>query len=113
MLRSRTSLPSAGKAKRNSLSLVIAVAGCVPLLFSASLTHAQAKDPGPRAGAASAGSFFPTLNADEQLLFNQAMGRFQEIDSVSGNIESGVGLGPTFNGNSCAMCHVQPALGGS
>jgi len=24
-----------------------------------------------------------------------------------------MGLGPTFNGNSCAMCHAQPAAGGS
>ena len=27
--------------------------------------------------------------------------------------ETGSGLGPTFNGNSCAMCHAQPATGGS
>jgi len=72
-------------------------------------------DPGPRAGAAGAGGFFPTLNANEQLLFNQAQQRFQEVDSVSGGLpgESGVGLGPTFNGNSCAQCHAQPAVGGS
>ena len=38
-----------------------------------------------------------------------------EVDSVSGSIagEAGVGLGPTFNGNSCAQCHAQPAPGGS
>src|ERR1700716_4224798 len=40
---------------------------------------------------------------------------FQEVDSVSGTIanENGVGLGPTFNGNSCAQCHAQPAIGGT
>ena len=72
-------------------------------------------DPGPRPGPPAAGSFFSTLNTDEQTLFNQAQLRFQEIDSVSGNIaaESGVGLGPTFNGNSCAQCHAQPTIGGS
>jgi len=32
---------------------------------------------------------------------------------VSGILESGVGLGPAFNRNSCAMCHAQPAIGGS
>ncbi len=55
------------------------------------------------------------LNFTEQLLFNQASNVFQEVDSVSGTIanETGVGLGPTFNGNSCAMCHTQPAVGGS
>jgi len=72
-------------------------------------------DPGPRTGPAGAGSFFPTLNSNEQLLFNQALLRFQEVDSVSGAIagESGVGLGPAFNGNSCAQCHAQPAVGGT
>jgi CxxC motif-containing protein (DUF1111 family) len=72
-------------------------------------------DPGPRSGPPAAGSFYPTLNANEQNFFNQAQLRFQEIDSVSGGIagESGSGLGPTFNGNSCAQCHAQPTIGGS
>lgn len=72
-------------------------------------------DPGPRGGAASAGGKFPTLNANETQFFLDAFARFQEVDSVSGAItgETGSGLGPTFNGNSCAMCHAQPAIGGS
>ncbi len=77
-------------------------------------------DPGPRGGAASAGGTFPVLdnqNAAEdaayKAYFAAALARFQEVDSVSGTIESGSGLGPTFNGNSCTMCHAQPALGGS
>jgi len=72
-------------------------------------------DPGPRPGPAAAGSFYPTLNSNEQAFFNQAQLRFQEVDSVSGAIagESGVGLGPTFNGNSCAQCHAQPTIGGA
>src|SRR5262245_30503718 len=38
-----------------------------------------------------------------------------EVDSVSGTIdgEGDGGLGFTFNGNSCAQCHAQPAIGGS
>ena len=66
-------------------------------------------------GPAGAGSFYPTLSANEQAFFTQAQQRFQEIDSVSGKItgEAGSGLGPTFNGNSCAQCHAQPAIGGS
>jgi CxxC motif-containing protein (DUF1111 family) len=70
---------------------------------------------GPRTGPAAAGSFYATLNANEQNFFNQAQLRFQEIDSVSGGIagEAGVGLGPTFNGNSCAQCHAQPTIGGA
>jgi CxxC motif-containing protein (DUF1111 family) len=72
-------------------------------------------DPGPRGGAAGAGGPFPTLNANEQALFNAAFMRLQEVQSVSGNIagEDSGGLGPTFNGNSCTMCHAQPALGGT
>jgi CxxC motif-containing protein (DUF1111 family) len=85
----------------------------VAILNPVTLSAQQPKDPGPRAGAAGAGSFFPTLNANEQLLFNQALARFQEVNSVSGTIEPGNGLGPGFNGNSCAMCHAQPAIGGT
>ena len=64
-------------------------------------------DPGPRAGAAGAGSYYPMLNVVEQRYFGESLAVFQEIDSVSGKIsgEEGSGLGPTFNGNSCAMCH--------
>jgi CxxC motif-containing protein (DUF1111 family) len=72
-------------------------------------------DPGPRPGSPAAGGYYPTLNSNEQALFNQALEDFVETDSVSGKIagEPGVGLGPTFNGNSCAQCHAQPAVGGS
>jgi len=73
------------------------------------------KDPGPRGGAAAAGGPYPTLNASEQAFFNSAAGVFAEVDSVLGNIsgESGTGLGPMFNANSCATCHAEPAMGGS
>jgi CxxC motif-containing protein (DUF1111 family) len=72
-------------------------------------------DPGPRAGKSGAGSYYPTLNPSEQQAFSLALARFQEIDSVSGTVagEAGSGLGPAFNGDSCAMCHAQPTMGGS
>jgi len=87
---------------------------CLASITLSGMLQAQ-NDPGPRPGPAAAGSFFPSLNANEQSFFNQAQLRFQEIDSVSGTIpgENGVGLGPTFNGNSCAQCHAQPTVGGS
>lgn len=93
------------------LLLVCALAGGATLLEA----QATARDPGPRGGAAGAGGYYPTLNSTEQYYFTQAQTRFQEIDSVSGNLagETGSGLGPTFNGNSCTMCHAQPAVGGS
>jgi CxxC motif-containing protein (DUF1111 family) len=72
-------------------------------------------DPGPRGGTAGAGGAYPTLNTNETYYFTQALARFQEIDSVTGTEPgtNGGGLGPTFNGNSCAQCHAQPAMGGS
>lgn len=72
-------------------------------------------DPGPRSGSGSVGGPLPGLNGLEMAFFNAAKLRFQEIDSVSGTIagEDGSGLGPRFNGNSCAMCHAQPTVGGT
>jgi len=100
------------KVNRSNLAVVFL---CLVVVSIATTRLQSQNDPGPRPGPAAAGSFFPTLNANEQNFFNQAQLRFQEIDSVSGNItgESGVGLGPTFNGNSCAQCHAQPTIGGS
>ena len=97
---------------RSSLSVVVL---CLALVSLGTTRLESQNDPGPRPGPAAAGSFFPTLNANEQSFFNQAQLRFQEVDSVSGAIagEAGVGLGPTFNGNSCAQCHAQPTIGGS
>jgi CxxC motif-containing protein (DUF1111 family) len=88
---------------------------CLALISLSSRELRAQNDPGPRPGPPAAGSFYPTLNPNEQAFFNQAQQRFQEVDSVSGTIpgESGVGLGPTFNGNSCAQCHAQPTVGGS
>jgi CxxC motif-containing protein (DUF1111 family) len=82
---------------------------------AASAVISAGVDPGPRGGAAAAGSFFSGLNAAEQAQFAEGLEVFSEIDSVSGTIpgEEGKGLGPTFNGNSCAQCHAQPAVGGS
>lgn len=83
-------------------------------------SHARPADPGPRGGTPGAGGTFPVLdntnpaaNAADLDFFAQALLRFQEVDSVSGTIEGGSGLGPGFNSNSCAACHAQPAFGGS
>jgi CxxC motif-containing protein (DUF1111 family) len=72
-------------------------------------------DPGVRAGNVQVGAPLAGLSADELQYFQDGMTRFMEVDSVQGNVsgETGSGLGPAFNSNSCASCHVQPALGGS
>jgi CxxC motif-containing protein (DUF1111 family) len=107
-----------GHARRIFAGLVLAAA--VGLGQHASTPPLQVSDPGPRGGPPGAGGTFPLLdntNAASNTayldFFAQALLRFQEVDSVSGTIESGSGLGPGFNHNSCAACHAQPAIGGS
>jgi CxxC motif-containing protein (DUF1111 family) len=64
-----------------------------------------------------ASACFPGLSAANLAFCLGAMVRFQEVDSVSGTDvdgpNGGAGLGPTFNGNSCAQCHAQPSPLGS
>jgi CxxC motif-containing protein (DUF1111 family) len=85
------------------------------LLLALPLDAWAQSDPGPRPGPAGAGGKFPTLNTNETAVFNAAKAVFEEVDSVSGGVagENGKGLGPTFNSNSCASCHAQPAVGGT
>ena len=88
----------------------------VALLLSLSIASVAAsaqKDPGPRSGAPGAGGPYLTLDANELSLFSHAFLRFARTASVSGTIEKGKGLGPTFNGDACVMCHAQPTAGGS
>jgi len=86
------------------------------LLFFAGAACAQS-DPGVRGGAAGAGQPLASVAANTPVtildFFNDGLGRFSEVDSVSGTIEAGVGLGPRFNSRSCAFCHAQPAVGGT
>ena len=85
-------------------------------LFFAGNAFAQT-DPGVRGGAAGAGQPLASVAANTPAtildFFNDGLGRFSEVDSVSGTIEAGVGLGPRFNSRSCAFCHAQPAVGGT
>jgi CxxC motif-containing protein (DUF1111 family) len=66
-----------------------------------------AVDPGPRGTPIGAGAPVANLSDDQTRFFNDALMRFQHIEGVSN------GLGPTFNGDSCAICHSQPAIGGT
>jgi len=71
------------------------------------------RDPGPRGGDTGAGGPFAGLGAEEQAFFREAREIFSEVDSVSGEIQEGRGLGPIFNGNACAQCHAEPDVGGT
>jgi CxxC motif-containing protein (DUF1111 family) len=90
----------------------LAVCLYVATILSIGSLQAQT-DPGPRGGPAGAGSPVSSLDANTATFFATAKTVFSEVDSVSGTIEAGVGLGPTFNGNGCAQCHAEPAVGGS
>ena len=72
-------------------------------------------DPGVQSGSRGTGAALSSVQADDNAgilaLFNDGQGRFQEVDSVSGAGDTG--LGPRFNSNSCSSCHAQPAVGGS
>lgn len=95
---------------------VLAVAGLALTVFSTSATVVAQHDPGPRPVASGAmPKPISDLTPDMQTFFNNAMVDFMEVDSVTGNMpgEAGEGLGPTFNGNSCAQCHAFPVVGGS
>jgi CxxC motif-containing protein (DUF1111 family) len=102
----------------------------------AAATNNGATDIGPRPGAAGAGApatpqpvdpdnaanlsaaaaaCFPGLSPTMLRVCEKAVVRFQEVDSVKGTFgaATGVGLGPTFNANGCAVCHSQPAVMGA
>ena len=67
----------------------------------------RAVDPGPRVGPSSAGLPLSSLASADLAAFNAGKDVFNEVDDVR------AGLGPRFNGDSCAGCHAQPAVGGS
>jgi CxxC motif-containing protein (DUF1111 family) len=81
------------------------------ILAVSSIAFAQT-DPGVRGGAAGAGGPLASVAANNPAgslaFFNDALDAFEEVDTVTDG-----GLGPRFNENSCAVCHAQPAVGGS
>jgi CxxC motif-containing protein (DUF1111 family) len=106
--------------KRSRLSpLTLSPAMLVGLVFSTALfvqgqnpgaRSAQGlvvRDPGPRGAPVGAGGPIANLTHEQLSFFNNAAARFVNSEGVQD------GLGPTFNGDSCAVCHSQPATGGT
>ncbi len=94
------------------------VAVCVgSLLFVSSagvmIAQSSAHDPGVRGVNVDSGAPLASVATTPGLpeYFTDGLGRFQEVDGVSGGNHNG--LGPRFNSNSCSSCHSQPAVGGS
>jgi CxxC motif-containing protein (DUF1111 family) len=72
-----------------------------------------AVDHGPRGGAAGAGAPIANLTDDQLRFFANSLAQFKEVEDVKLPSPGNGGLGPTFNGNACAMCHSQPDIGGT
>jgi CxxC motif-containing protein (DUF1111 family) len=71
-------------------------------------TNSGVSDPGVRGGPAGAGKPFANgLTLGDLAFFNLSVATFNEVEDVSD------GLGPRFNLDSCAGCHISPATGGS
>src|SRR5437867_1342687 len=100
--------------KRILALMVLLTFGIAGLPQAQTVALFTAKDPGVRGGQAGAGGPIPGLTAAELAFFNAGLDAFNEVDSVSGTIpDTGLGLGPRFNLDSCAGCHAQPAVGGT
>ena len=105
--------------KISKISASVGIAAVVSLgaglLLAQPQNGSRAHDPGVRGGNVNAGQPLSTLSADQTSFFQDGQIRFMEVDSVSGTVsgESGKGLGPGFNSNSCASCHAQPFVGGT
>src|SRR5208282_2951499 len=91
---------------------------CSAFLFAVSfatvtLGQLSPHDPGVRAGTVDSGLPLSTLSQTPGAsdFFANGLLRFQEVESVQGGTNNG--LGPRFNSNQCSSCHSQPAIGGS
>lgn len=96
--------------KKAAVTLALAMA----VLCLRGISNAQT-DPGVQSGNRGTGAALSSVQSDDNAgilaMFSDGQGRFQEVDSVSGVGDTG--LGPRFNSNSCSSCHAQPAVGGS
>jgi CxxC motif-containing protein (DUF1111 family) len=93
--------------------LSIAMLFGFPISVQQAATQSGAHDPGVRGGAAAAGGFIAGLTQNQRTFFADGMDEFSQVEPVKRSASDGGGLGPRFNGESCAQCHAQPAIGGS
>jgi CxxC motif-containing protein (DUF1111 family) len=104
--------------KLGGIVLLVATLAMIGMSFSevvwSQIGRFAAHDPGVRPGPASVGSMLGNLTPAEQQAFAGGLEAFQEVASVRGTVpDTEAGLGPRFNLDSCAGCHMQPAIGGT
>lgn len=101
--------------RRFHRACLILTLGLTPLTQAQNASTQPARDPGVRTGSPGAGGALAGLSPAQLAQFQAAQSTFQEVDSVLGTMpnETGIGLGPSFNMNSCTGCHAFPAPGGS
>ncbi|HKN74874.1 MAG TPA: di-heme oxidoredictase family protein [Candidatus Acidoferrum sp.] len=93
---------------------VIALAFLLAVFFATvTLGQHSPQDPGVRGGSVNSGQPLSSLSQTPGApdFFANGLLRFQEIESVQGGTNNG--LGPRFNSNQCSSCHSQPAVGGT
>ena len=89
--------------------------GAALVIFGVSNVNAQQPvDPGVRGGVNGGGPAIAGLAPQAKALWKAGQGFFEDTFSATGTDANTLpGLGPVFNGNSCAMCHSQGGIGGT
>src|SRR5207245_4912694 len=89
---------------RKTMFVFIAATGVFVLLFAQWRTHSQAL---MSAGAENLTTPLLGLTTAQRADFDAGLAEFQAVETIA------EGLGPVFNGKSCAECHAVPSVGGS
>src|SRR5215813_10648614 len=84
---------------RKTTLVFIAATGVFTLLLAQRRTYSQPTE--------NLTNPLPGLTAEQLTEFNEGLDDFEEVEGVD------KGLGPVFNGKSCAECHAVPSTGGS
>src|SRR3989442_13698530 len=89
---------------RKTMFVLIAATGVFVLLLAQWRTPAQTL---MLAGAENLTTPLPGLTPAQRADFDAGLAEFQAVETIA------EGLGPVFNGHSCAECHDAPRPGGS
>ena len=95
---------------RVSLKILIAAVTSTSLCFATVTMFGGQNDPGIRRGPAGAGhalAGLPPQSPELAFFSDPGLSQFTQVEAVTD------GLGPRFNLDSCAGCHIFPAVGGS